>query len=323
MSKLLITGGAGFIGSHLVDALMERKSQEDEIVIIDNLSRGSLKNLHKWIGHPKFSFIKGDLKNFEDVLNAVKDCEVIFHLAANPEVRIGALDPTIDFRENILTTYNLLEAIREDGSCKWLLFTSTSTVYGEASILPTPENYAPLKPISPYGASKLACEALISSYAHLFGFKAVILRLANMVGPRSNHGVIYDFITKLMKNPKVLEVLGDGKQSKSYLYINDCIEAILTVFEKIRNKKMVNDVEFFNVGSEDKVSVLEIAKIVTTEMKLKNTKVKILGGVEGRGWKGDVKEMLLDISKLKSWGWHPKLNSAEAVRLTVKKLLGH
>jgi UDP-glucose 4-epimerase len=152
-SKFLITGGAGFIGSHLVDALMEKGL---EVTVIDNLSRGSIDNLGRWLQHPSFTFIKGDLKNLEDSSQAVKGCEVVFHFAANPEVRIGYSNPKVDFEEDVLATYNLLEAIRKNGACRHLLFASTSTVYGEATVLPTPEDYAPLKPISHYGASKLA-----------------------------------------------------------------------------------------------------------------------------------------------------------------------
>jgi UDP-glucose 4-epimerase len=313
-SKVLITGGAGFIGSHLVDALMERGS---EVIVLDNLSRGRMDNLREWLQHPRFTFIKGDLKNHEDMSQAVKGCERVFHLAANPEVRIGFSNPKVDFEENVLATYNLLEAIRKNGDCRHLLFASTSTVYGEATILPTPEDYAPLKPISHYGASKLACEALISSYAHLYGFNASILRLANVIGPRSSHGVIYDFIIKLKANLKFLEVLGDGTQSKSYLYISDCIEAILTILDKAD----VKGVEIFNVGSEDRIGVLDIAKIIIEEMELRNVEIKVSGGVNGgRGWRGDVKKMFLDISKLKRLGWKPKLNSFKAVRLTTNIL---
>jgi UDP-glucose 4-epimerase len=292
--------------------------RSSEVVVLDNLSKGNMNNLGGWLRHPRFTFIKGDLKNLWDILQAVKGCGIVFHMAANPEVRIGFSNPRVDFEENVLATYNLLEAIRKNGDCKHFLFASTSTVYGEPETLPTPEDYAPLKPISHYGASKLACEALVSSYAHLYGFNASILRLANIIGPRSNHGVIYDFIIKLKANPKLLEVLGDGTQSKSYLYIGDCIEAMLTILDGAN----IKGVEIFNIGSEDRIGVLDIAKIIIEEMGLKGVEVKVSGGVDGgRGWKGDVKEMLLDISKLKSLGWTPKLSSTEAVRLTAKKIV--
>jgi len=286
-SSALITGGAGFIGSHLVDRLMESGVN---VTVLDNLSAGKLSNISRWLDNSRFKFIMGDMLNPGDVKKSMGNCEIVFHLAANPDVRIGAFNTRIDYEQNILATYNLLEAMRES-DCRSIVFTSTSTVYGEAKKMPTPEDYGPLKPISLYGASKLACEALISGYSHLFGFKSVICRLANIVGSRSGHGVIYDFINKLRSNPKTLEVLGDGTQRKSYLYVDDCVEALLIASEKSREQ-----VEIYNVGSEDTVNVATIARIVIEEMGLSDVEIKYTGGVDGgRGWKGDVKEMLLDI----------------------------
>jgi len=313
-SNVLVTGGAGFIGSHLVDALMEMGLK---VTVIDNLSSGRISNLSLWLRNPKFRFIRGDLLNPHILRDALKGCEIVFHLAANPDVKVGAFNTKVDYEQNILATYNLLEAIRETGECRKIVFTSTSTVYGEAEKMPTPEDYGPLKPISLYGASKLACEALISGYSHLFGFESVICRLANIVGSRSRHGVIYDFIRKLSSNPSRLEVLGDGTQRKSYLYVKDCVEAMLTASEK-----SMNQVEIYNVGSEDTINVATIASIVIEEMGLKNVEVHYTGGVEGgRGWKGDVKEMLLYISKIKKLGWKPKLNSREAVEQAAKDII--
>jgi UDP-glucose 4-epimerase len=313
--KVLVTGGAGFIGSHLVDALMVRG---DEVCVFDNLSTGSLENVRHWLGSSDFTLIKGDLLSSADLEKLeVKRYSVIFHLAANPEVKIGSTDPSIHFQQNIVATHNLLELVRKAESRPTLVFASSSTVYGEASRIPTPEDYAPLKPISTYGASKLACEALIAAYAYTYGFNAVIYRLANIVGPRSRHGVIYDFIQKLRRNPRELEVLGDGTQAKSYLHVDDCVEAMLLGLERSSGQ-----VEVFNVGSEDQVDVKTIAKIVAEEMELKDVKLAFTGGVDGgRGWKGDVKNMLLDISKLKALGWRPKLNSEQAVREAARSLI--
>lgn len=312
--RILITGGAGFIGSHLADKLIKKGF---EVYIIDNLSNGSLKNIKSALQEGSVKFVEGDLLNFEETAEAVKKCDVIYHLAANPEVRVGTSNPEIHYKQNIAATFNLLEAIRRVGKVKALVFTSTSTVYGEASEIPTPEDYAPLKPISTYGASKLACEALISPYAYTYGFKTIIFRLANIVGPRSRHGVIYDFIQKLVRNPTELEVLGDGRQNKSYLYIDDCIEALTLGFDRFREQ-----VEVLNVGSEGQIEVRDIARIVIEEMGLKSVKIKYTGGVDGgRGWKGDVKNMLLDISKIKSLGWRPKYSCEEAVRITSKELV--
>jgi UDP-glucose 4-epimerase len=250
-----------------------------------------------------------------DVAGVVDGCGVVFHLAANPEVRVGSVEPSVHFRENVLATFNLLEALRLRGWKGEFVFTSSSTVYGEAD-MPTLEN-AVLKPISVYGGSKLACEGLISAYACSYGFRALIFRLANVVGPRSEHGVIVDFVRKLRENPKELEILGDGSQRKSYVYVDDCVEVLLLALDKTQGV-----VEVFNVGSEDQVDVLSIARIVVEEMGLEDVDFKVTGGVDGgRGWVGDVKDMLLDVSKLKELGWRPRFNSVEAVRLTVKEML--
>jgi UDP-glucose 4-epimerase len=315
MVEVLVTGGAGFIGSHLVDALMARGW---EICVFDNLSTGSLENIKQWLDSPDFTFIKGDLLSPIDLEKLkIERYSIIFHLAANPEVKIGSTDPNIHFQQNIVATHNLLELMRKAEMQPTLVFASTSTVYGEASKIPTPEDYAPLKPISTYGASKLACEALITAYAYTYGFRAIIYRLANIVRPRSRHGVIFDFVEKLRRSPGQLEILGDGTQTKSYLHVKDCIDAILLGLDKSREQ-----VEIFNVGSEDQADVKTVAQIVIEEMGLEGVKLVFTGGVDGgRGWKGDVKNMLLDISKLKALGWKPKLNSKQAVRKAARSII--
>jgi UDP-glucose 4-epimerase len=314
LGRVFITGGAGFIGSHLVDKLCQNHV---EVVVFDNLSAGRMENLKKWLGAPNFKFVLGDLLSPEKVWKTLDGCETVFHLAANPEVRVSAEDPKVHYEQNVLATFNLLEAIRKVGSVKALAFASTSTVYGDALEIPTPEEYAPLKPISVYGASKLASEALIISYAYTYGFKTVIYRLANIVGSRARHGVICDFIRKLRENPKKLEILGDGTQTKSYLHVEDCVNAILIGTNLSREK-----VEIFNVGSEDQITVKEIADIVCEKMGLSNVQYIFTGGVDGgRGWKGDVKFMLLNVNKLKKLGWKPKLNSRQAVEKAVEEIL--
>lgn len=311
--KTLVTGGAGFIGSHLVDSLMTSGSQ---VCVLDNLSAGSLQNVKQWQNTQQFCFLNKDLIN---PVNSVNDTpfDIIYHLAANPEVRVSSTNPDIHFNQNIITTFNLLEYIRKSQRKPLFVFASTSAVYGEPAQIPTPENYAPLKPISVYAATKLSCEALITAYAYNYGFKAVLFRLANIIGPRSNHGVIYDFVQKLRKNPQELEILGDGTQTKSYLHVDDCVKAL------IHATKATNDqVEIYNVGSEDKVNVKAIAETVISEMGLKNVGLKMTGGTDGgRGWTGDVKIMLLDINKIKSTGWLPKLNSSQAVKQTAAALV--
>jgi UDP-glucose 4-epimerase len=310
----LITGGAGFIGSHLVDYLLE---SGEEVTVLDNLSAGSMSNLEQWKESEEFRFIKGDLLDSQAIDKALEGCGIVYHLAANPEVRTSKAKPCDHFKQNVEATYNLLEAIRDKGDIETLVFSSTSTVYGEPNVIPTPETYAPLKPISHYGASKLAAEALITSYASMYGFHTIIYRMANVVGPRSNHGIIFDFIEKLRRNLEELQVLGDGSQSKSYLHIEDCIRGIIHGAEKAGRK-----VEILNIGSEDRVDVLSIAGIVTQEMGLNDVRINLTGGVDGgRGWKGDVKIMQLDTSKIRSLGWCPLLSSREAVRKTAHSLV--
>ncbi len=313
--RVLITGGAGFIGSHLVDTLMTNGLN---VCVLDNLSTGKLENIKKWRKHKKLTFLNWDLLNISDLSRKLQSrYETIFHLAANPEVRVGSTNPDLHFQQNVIATQELLEYVRKTQDDHTLVFASTSTVYGEPSRIPTLEDYSPLSPISVYGATKLASEALITAYASTYGFKAIIYRLANIIGPRSQHGVIHDFIQKLKNNPKKLEILGDGTQNKSYLYITDCIKAILLGLEK-----PTGPLEVYNIGSEDQINVKEIAKAVIEEMKLKNVKLVYAGGIEGgRGWKGDVKNMLLDIGKLKSKGWKPQYNSMQAVKKTAKQLM--
>ena len=313
----LITGGAGFIGSHLVDKLMNKQWN---LVVLDNLSSGNLKNIHKWLKNKRFKFINSDLKSIEATEKAVRDVELVFHLAANPEVRIGETDPSVHFEENLMATFNLLEAMRKSKQAKTLMLASTSTIYGEADVIPTPEEYGPLIPISIYGASKLGCEALAYSYAYTFDLRISVLRLANVVGLRTTHGVIIDFIKKLRVNPKRLEILGDGTQKKSYLHIDDCINAILFVANQFLESG--KRVDFYNVGAMDQISVKKIAEMVAEQMRLSNVKFTYTGGVNGgRGWLGDVKYMHLSVEKLLKIGWKPKYNSEQAIRLAIQALL--
>ncbi len=307
--KVLVTGGAGFIGSHLVEHLLKRGY---EVKCLDNFSSGKIEFLEKVID--EIELIKGDLINKRVVRNAVKECEIVFHLAANPDVRAGEKNTKSIFENNIIATYNLLEGMRKEG-VKKIIFTSSSAVYGDAKKIPTPEDYSPLIPISLYGATKLACEAMIYSYSHTFGIETIIYRFANVVGSRSTHGVIYDFIKKLRANKEKLEILGDGKQRKSYLYIDDCIDAIFYTMERWENK-----IEIYNIGSLDSIEVKEIADIVSEEMEVR-PEYNFTGGIDGRGWRGDVKFMTLDISKIMQKGWKPRNSSGQAVRLAARWLI--
>jgi len=311
--KATVTGGAGFIGSYLCEALANLGR---DVTILDNLSSGTRNNIRELLKSSGVKLIVGDCKDLTDLRKAIANADIIYHFAANPEVRLELADPSTCFRENTYATHILLEAIRNSNVDK-IVFASTSTVYGDAKIIPTPENYSPLEPISIYGASKLASEAFITSYCHTYKKKGIILRLANIVGPRSKHGVINDFITKLKRDPMQLEILGDGHQTKSYLHIDDCINAILKAFGTAKET-----VEVFNVGSDDQIEVVRIAQIVAEEMNVNDVQFRFTGGVDGgRGWIGDVKKMLLDTSKLKSRGWKPRCSSEEAVMLATRSIL--
>jgi UDP-glucose 4-epimerase len=310
VQKILVTGGAGFIGSHLVDRLV---TDGYEVTVFDNLSSGNKKYIESHLDKPDFTFLEGDLLDEPALNKACSGMDMVYHVAANPDVRLGAENTKVHFDQNIRATYNLLEAMRKN-EVHNLAFTSTSTVYGEATVMPTPEDYGPLVPISLYGASKLACEALITSYSHTFDMNCWLFRFANIIGSRSNHGIIFDFINKLRANPRSLEILGDGKQSKSYLHVSECVKAILFAVENSRDT-----VNIFNIGSEDTVRATEIGEIVAEEMGFQDVEFTYTGG--SRGWKGDVPKMRLDVEKLKKFGWEPRYTSEECVRDTVRELL--
>jgi UDP-glucose 4-epimerase len=311
--KILVTGNAGFIGSHLAEELVRKGNQ---VVGLDNLSAGKRSFMDKIKMDDRFRFIEGDLLTI-DLGNVLREVDMVFHFAANPDVRLGASNTHVHFEQNIEVTYRLLEECARN-DVKDIVFPSTSTVYGEATIIPTAEDYGPQIPISIYGASKLACEALISSYCHTFDMNAVVYSFANVVGPRSTHNVLHDFIRKLREQPDYLEILGrDPGTHKSYVHVNDCVKGMVVGIERAKEQ-----VEIFNLGSKDRLSVRRIADIVTQEMGLKEVNYHWTGGVKGgRGWVGDVKQMLLSIEKLEKVGWSPKMNSETAIRQAVKEIL--
>jgi UDP-glucose 4-epimerase len=311
--KILVTGNAGFIGSHLVEELLRKGNH---VVGLDNLSAGKRSFMDKVKMDERFRFIEGDLLT-EDLGKVLREVDMVFHFAANPDVRLGASNTRVHFEQNIEATYRLLEECARN-DVNDIVFPSTSTVYGEATIIPTPEDYGPQIPISIYGASKLACEALISSYCHTFEMNAVVYRFANVVGPRSTHNVLHDFIRKLREQPDYLEILGrDPGTHKSYVHVSDCIKGMVVGIERAKEQ-----VEIFNIGSRDRVSVRKIADIVTQEMGLKEVNYHWTGGVKGgRGWIGDVKDMLLSIEKLENMGWSPRMNSETALHQAVREIL--
>lgn len=311
MGLILITGGAGFIGSHLADRLL---SQGWAVRVLDNLSSGSLANVAGLKGSGGFEFLRGDLKDPAVAMEAVRGVEAVFHFAANPEVRVSTTNPDIHFGENVVATFNLLEAMRKSG-VRELVFASSSSVYGEPDGIPVDES-APVRPVSVYGASKAACESLIHAYSRLYGIRAVSLRYANVVGPRLRHGVVYDFILKLLRRPDELEILGDGAQTRSYIHVSDAVEATLTAW-----KCCPEGFGVYNVGSWDWVTVDEIADIILQVMGLDGVKRVYRPVLHGVGWPGDVKRIALNIEKLKSIGWRPRFGSREALIMAAKSIL--
>jgi len=305
--KILVTGGAGFIGSHLVDRLV---AEGYEVRVVDNLSSGRLEN----ISHHHVETLIGDLKNPQDAQRAVEGVDVVFHFAANPEVRVSTTSPEIHFNENVVATFNLLEAMRRK-DVKEIVFASSSSVYGEPEEIPASED-APIRPVSVYGASKAACEHLIHAYTRLYGIKAVVLRYANVVGPRLRHGVVWDFINKLRRNPSELEILGDGKQIRSYIYVDDAVEATVVAW-----RRTVDDYAVYNIASEDWMTVDEVADVVIEVMGLAGVRKIYKPVLHGVGWPGDVKQITMRIDRIKQLGFQPRRSSKEAVKAAAEALL--
>ena len=309
LTRYFITGGAGFIGSQLVDGLVSAGG----VTVYDNLSTGKKEFIQQHLGSGNFRFIEADLLDLDALNKAIANHDVVLHLAANPDVRAGLTNTNLDLEQGTLTTYNLLEAMRLNEIGK-IVFASSSTVYGEAGLKPVSEDYGPLLPISLYGAGKLACEGLISAFCHLFDIQAWIFRIANVVGARSSHGVIFDFINKLKQNPEELEILGDGTQEKPYLYIDDCIDGILFGFEHSQER-----VNVLNLGSDSSTNVAAIANLLVEAMGLSNVKFSYTGG--NRGWRGDIPQVRFDITKIRNLGWKPRYSSDEAVRRAIRDII--
>jgi UDP-glucose 4-epimerase len=314
--RVVVTGAAGFIGSHLVDRLLELGYS---VVGLDNLSTGRLENLERAMGSPGFRFVRGDLLEPDNWLGLFRGASIVFHFAANPEVRHSSREPLEHYHQNVTATMHVLEAGRRHG-VGLVVFASSSTVYGDPERIPTPEDH-PLRPVSVYGATKVAGEVLCQAYARLYGVACLVLRYANIVGPRLRHGVLYDFIEKLRRDPGRLEILGDGSQRKSYLHVSDAVEATLRAVEHVLEtgeKEMV-----YNIGNRDWTTVREIADAVVEAMGLRGVEYIYKPGTpDGRGWPGDVKLMLLDITRIqRDTGWQPSMTSLEAVKKTAEQLV--
>lgn len=304
----LVTGCAGFIGSTLCDRLLDSGCS---VVGLDNFSTGQPRFLENTRAHPKFSFIEGDLLQSDVVDGAVRGADVVFHLAANADVRFGTEHPRKDLEQNTIATFNVLEAMRKNG-VRRIAFSSTGSIYGEPQVFPTPEN-APF-PIqtSLYGASKLAGEGLICAYCEGFGFQGFIFRFVSILGERYTHGHVFDFYQKLLQNPEELPVLGNGLQKKSYLYVQDCIDAMLLAIERCTDR-----VNIFNLGQDEYCQVNDSIGWISGHLGIK-PKLVYSGGE--RGWIGDSPFIFLDSAKIRALGWRPKLSIKEGIIRTLEYL---
>ncbi len=309
--NILVAGGAGFIGSHLCDALL---SKNNTVIVADKLIMGS-KNIEHLSQNTNFKFYEMELANQDNVDKLFKDnkIDIVYHMAANSDIQKSANDTSIDFNDTLLTTRVLLESMRKN-NVKNIFFASTSAVYGEMPDIVLNEETGGLKPVSYYGGAKLASEALISSYVSMCDMNAVIFRFPNVIGPRLTHGVVYDFVKKLRNNPKELLILGNGTQCKPYIYVTDLVNAIVKLTEQFEP-----GVDVFNISvMSEGTSVTHIAEIVVDVLGLSDVEFKYTGG--DRGWKGDVPRFKYDISKVLATGWKPEYTSDEAVRKAAQSL---
>lgn len=309
--KVLVAGGAGFIGSHLIDALL---AQGHDVVCVDNFFIGTKENIAHLRSNRHFTFYERDLSEMEQILPVFEKEQVdyVFHLAANSDIQASAQGPMIEYKNTYSTTFILLECMRLCG-VKKLFFASTSAVYGEQMGVHVSEDAVPLRPISYYGGAKLGSEGIISSFAYMNDMSVLVFRFPNVIGPRLTHGVIFDFVKRLKADPSHLRILGDGRQSKPYIYVLDLVEAIM------RFHDVPQGVTLYNVGVETQTSVTRIAEIVCEKMGLTGIPFEYTGG--RGGWKGDVPEFAYNLDKIHAAGWSARMTSDEAVAKTVEMVL--
>ena len=303
--KAFVTGGAGFIGSNLVDRLLLRG---DDVVAYDNLSTGRREFLREALANPRFALVEGDVLDGDALSAAMRGCDFVFHLAANADVRFGVEHPEKDLLQNTITTFRVLEAMRESG-VKRIAFSSTGSIYGEPVVFPTPEDAPFPVQTSLYGASKLACEGLISAYCNGFGFSGWIFRFVSILGERYTHGHVFDFYKRLRDDPQALHVLGNGKQRKSYLYVHDCIDAIFAAIERAETKPAI-----LNLGTDEYCMVNDSIGWITGALGL-TPRLTYSGGE--RGWIGDSPFIFLDCGRMRQLGWAPKLSIQQGILRTL------
>jgi UDP-glucose 4-epimerase len=312
--RFFLVGGAGFIGSHFIDRLLAEPRVE-RVTVFDNFTSGQAWHYEEHLGDRRLSIVAADIHDSAALTEALTGHDVVIHLASNPDIARAVTEPDIDFRQGTALTNNVVEAMRQTG-VKRILYASGSGVYGDLGETEAAEDHGPLVPVSTYGASKLAGEALISAYAHMFDLRGCAFRFGNVVGRRQTHGVGFDFIRRLRQGPSRLNILGDGRQSKSYIHVSDVVSAVLLAHERCDGP-----FEAFNVATGDYITVTEIADLARDCLGLKRGQVKYEYSGGDRGWKGDVPVVRLSIGKIRALGWRPTRSSAEALREAMLAML--
>jgi len=313
-ATFLIVGGAGFIGSHFTDHLLASPAIE-ALTIFDNFSSGREWHYAHHLSDPRLQVVRGDVKDLPALSSAMRGHDAVIHLASNPDIARAVSEPDIDFREGTYLTQQVVEAMRTTGVSR-LLYASGSGVYGDLGEREAHEDYGPLVPVSTYGASKLAGEALIASYSAMFGLTACAFRFGNVVGPRQTHGVGFDFVRRLLSGPGRLRILGDGSQSKSYVHVQDVVAAVLLAHEKTRKS-----FEIYNVATGDYITVNEIARLAIEVAGLSPLDVRLEYTGGDRGWKGDVPIVRLNTDRIQKLGWKCRLNSRQALCVSMRSML--
>jgi UDP-glucose 4-epimerase len=313
--QVFLVGGAGFIGSHFVDRLLADEVA-DGVTVFDNFSSGRRWHLDEHQGDPRLTVVEGDVRDLESLVAAMDGHEVVIHLASNPDIARAATEPAVDFDLGTLLTHHVVEAARRV-SAQRLLYASGSGVYGDLGETEVDEDWGPLVPISTYGASKLAGEALVCSYCFMFGLSGVSFRFGNVVGPRQTHGVGFDFVRKLVADPTHLEIMGDGSQSKSYIHVDDIVDAVLTA-----HREAPTPYAAYNVATGDYITVAEIADLAAeaVELDVEDVQYEFSGG--DRGWRGDVPVVRLATDRIRALGWRPSRSSREAIQESLRELVG-
>jgi UDP-glucose 4-epimerase len=314
VTNVFISGGAGFIGSHLVERLLTR-SVIASVVVYDNFSSGTREYLSHVAHDKRLRIIEADIKDLPLLTGSMSGADTVIHLAANPDIAKAVTQPDIDFWEGTYLLQNVIEAMRVNG-VRRILYTSGSGVYGENPSMAFPEDYGPCLPISTYAASKLACESLICAYCHMFDMIARVFRFANVVGPRQTHGVGYDFVRRLRKNPSMLRILGDGSQTKSYIHVDDILNAVF-----LANELCTARYDVFNVATDDYITVKQIADLAVKVcgLQLDSVHYEFTGG--DRGWKGDVPKVLFNVAKIKKLGWRVQRSSSQAIEASIAAMI--